>query len=219
MTADVTEDVFAEDRDKIAPPIVIPYIPRPHFRAVACVVQSVGFPCCCASAGWQDCRACQSADSRGAYQIRDASAASLCVCWAELRPGEGFMLELPEALSGELSWDAVSRGRAHGDLSLRRDNPAVWRRVRLTSVMRGIYLDGAVLDEYPLLNPRAWTSVVRPTLGGLSRFCRHLGDVGNGDDHFHRRQLRAEDDPHGTSSTSRSPTRRKTRSVTRNKRS
>src|SRR5215831_6626150 len=28
--------------------------------------------------------------------------------------------------------------------------------------LRGIYADGVVLDEYPLLNPQAFTSVVRP---------------------------------------------------------
>jgi hypothetical protein len=36
--------------------------------------------------------------------------------------------------------------------------------------MRGIYLDGAVLDEYPLLNPAAFTSVVRPALADYRGF-------------------------------------------------
>jgi len=60
--------------------------------------------------------------------------------------------------------------------------------------MRGIYLDGAVLDEYPLLNPRAWTSVVRPCLADYRGFAIVSG-TSNGDDHFHALKLKAEDDP------------------------
>src|SRR4029077_2985321 len=52
----------------------------------------------------------------------------------------------------------------------------------------------AVLDEYPLLNPRAWTSVVRPTLADYRGFAVISG-TSNGDDHFHAIKLRAEDDP------------------------
>ena len=59
--------------------------------------------------------------------------------------------------------------------------------------IRGIYLDGAVLDEYPLLNPRAWTSVVRPTLADYRGFAIISG-TSNGDDHFHAVKLKAEDD-------------------------
>jgi hypothetical protein len=60
--------------------------------------------------------------------------------------------------------------------------------------MRGIYLDGAVLDEYPLLNPAAFTSVVRPCLADYRGFAIVSG-TSNGDDHFHKLKLRAEDDP------------------------
>jgi phage terminase large subunit len=60
--------------------------------------------------------------------------------------------------------------------------------------MRGIYLDGAVLDEYPLLNPQAWTSVVRPCLADYRGFAIISG-TSNGDDHFHAVKLKAEDDP------------------------
>jgi hypothetical protein len=59
--------------------------------------------------------------------------------------------------------------------------------------IRGIYLDGAILDEYPLLNPRAWTAVVRPTLADYRGFAVISG-TSNGDDHFHALKLRAEGD-------------------------
>ena len=60
--------------------------------------------------------------------------------------------------------------------------------------LRGIYLDGAVLDEYPLLAPQAFTSVVRPCLADYQGFAIVSG-TSNGDDHFHKVLLRAEDDP------------------------
>ena len=59
--------------------------------------------------------------------------------------------------------------------------------------MRGIYLDGAVLDEYPLLHPNAFTSVVRPCLADYRGFAIVSGTAA-GEDHFHALKLRAEDD-------------------------
>ena len=61
--------------------------------------------------------------------------------------------------------------------------------------MRGIYLDGAVLDEYPLLHPNAFTSVVRPCLADYRGFAIVSGTAA-GEDHFHALKLRADDDPH-----------------------
>ena len=61
--------------------------------------------------------------------------------------------------------------------------------------MRGIYLDGAVLDEYPLLHPSAFTSVVRPCLADYRGFAIVSGTAA-GEDHFHALKLKAEDDPH-----------------------
>ena len=60
--------------------------------------------------------------------------------------------------------------------------------------MRGIYLDGAVLDEYPLLAPRAFTSVVRPCLADYRGFAIVSG-TSAGDDHFHQLMVRSEGDP------------------------
>jgi phage terminase large subunit len=60
--------------------------------------------------------------------------------------------------------------------------------------MRGIYLDGAVLDEYPLLHQSAFTSVVRPCLADYRGFAIVSGTAA-GEDHFHKLKLKAEDDP------------------------
>lgn len=50
--------------------------------------------------------------------------------------------------------------------------------------MRGLYFDGVVMDEYAMLNPDAWASVVRPTLADYRGFALISG-TSNGDDHFH----------------------------------
>lgn len=50
--------------------------------------------------------------------------------------------------------------------------------------MRGVYFDGIVLDEFPLLNPTVFSSVVRPCLADYRGFGIVSG-TSNGDDHFH----------------------------------
>ena len=49
--------------------------------------------------------------------------------------------------------------------------------------IRGLYLDGCVLDEYPLLNPEAFHSVVRPALADYGGF-GVLSGTPKGRDHF-----------------------------------
>jgi hypothetical protein len=60
--------------------------------------------------------------------------------------------------------------------------------------MRGLYFDGAALDEFPMLNPAAWSSVVRPCLADYRGWAIVSG-TSNGDDHFHALKKRAERDP------------------------
>jgi len=59
--------------------------------------------------------------------------------------------------------------------------------------MRGLYFDGIMLDEYPLLNPSVFTTVVRPCLADYRGWCIVSG-TSNGDDHFHALKKRAEKD-------------------------
>lgn len=60
--------------------------------------------------------------------------------------------------------------------------------------MRGLYFDGAVADEYPLLNPDMLDSVVRPCLADYRGFFIASG-TSNGDDHFHELKQIAEANP------------------------
>jgi hypothetical protein len=60
--------------------------------------------------------------------------------------------------------------------------------------MRGLYFDGAVADEYPLLDPDMLDSVVRPCLADYRGFLIASG-TSNGDDHFHELKKIAERNP------------------------
>lgn len=60
--------------------------------------------------------------------------------------------------------------------------------------MRGLYFDGAVADEYPLLNPTMLGSVLRPCLADY-RGWAVISGTSNGDDHFHEVCKRAMNDP------------------------
>lgn len=50
--------------------------------------------------------------------------------------------------------------------------------------MRGLYLDGVVLDEFGDMDPAAWTAVVRPALSDRRGWAVFIGTP-KGDNHFH----------------------------------
>lgn len=60
--------------------------------------------------------------------------------------------------------------------------------------MRGLYFDGIMLDEFPLLNPSVFSTVVRPCLADYRGWAIVSG-TSNGDDHFHELKKRAEREP------------------------
>jgi phage terminase large subunit len=59
--------------------------------------------------------------------------------------------------------------------------------------MRGVFFDGVVMDEFAMLHPQAFTSVVRPALGDYLGWAVISGTPA-GEDHFHALKLKAEDD-------------------------
>jgi len=60
--------------------------------------------------------------------------------------------------------------------------------------MRGMYFDGIALDEFPLLEPTVFGTVVRPCLADYHGWAIVSG-TSNGDDHFNQLRLKAEEDP------------------------
>ena len=65
---------------------------------------------------------------------------------------------------------------------------------RPTSACEGCISTASFLDEYPLLNPAVFGTVVRPCLADYGGFALVSG-TSNGDDHFNHLRLRTESDP------------------------
>lgn len=63
--------------------------------------------------------------------------------------------------------------------------------------LRGIYLDGVVLDEFGDMDPTIWTQVVRPALSDRKGWACFIGTP-KGKNTFHRLWIEAEDDPDWT---------------------
>lgn len=94
----------------------------------------------------------------------------------------------------DIAWNYLKRYTAPipdvevNEAELRVDLPGK-RRIRLYGAenydrMRGIYLDGIVLDEYPLIDPRAWSEVIRPALSDRKGWADFTGTP-SGYNHFH----------------------------------
>lgn len=94
-----------------------------------------------------------------------------------------------------IAWDFVKHytgaipGVAYNEAELRCDLP--WG-ARLTlfgadnpDALRGMYLDGAVLDEYAFMHPDVWERVISPTLVDRDGFAVFIGTP-NGRNHFHK---------------------------------
>lgn len=63
--------------------------------------------------------------------------------------------------------------------------------------LRGIYLDGVVLDEFGDMDPTIWTQVIRPALSDRKGWAAFIGTP-KGKNTFHRLWVEAEDDPDWT---------------------
>lgn len=86
---------------------------------------------------------------------------------------------------------------SEGDLEVLLPNSATIRLYGGAAAherMRGMYFDGIVLDEFPLLHPTVFSSVVRPCLADYRGFGIVSG-TSNGDDHFHALKKKNENNP------------------------
>lgn len=98
------------------------------------------------------------------------------------------------AQAKDVAWQYLKRfsaavpGVEFNESELRADYPN-GGRVKLYGAdnydrMRGIYLDGSVLDEYGLMDPRAFTEVIRPALSDRKGWADFIGTA-NGRNHFY----------------------------------
>ncbi len=60
--------------------------------------------------------------------------------------------------------------------------------------LRGIYLDGVILDEYAQMSPRVWSEVIRPTLTDREGFAVFIGTP-RGHNQFYDLYQQAKDYP------------------------
>lgn len=66
------------------------------------------------------------------------------------------------------------------EADMRVDIPANGARIMLLSAetpdsLKGIYLDGSILDEYASMNPATWSEVIRPTLSDRRGWANFIG--------------------------------------------
>jgi hypothetical protein len=85
----------------------------------------------------------------------------------------------------DIAWNYLRKftagtpGITYNETELRLDLPN-GGRLRLYGAdnydrMRGLYLDGIILDEYALMDPRAWSEVIRPALSDRAGWATFIG--------------------------------------------
>ena len=108
------------------------------------------------------------------------------------------------AQAKDVAWNYLKQftapipGTTANEAELRVDMPGD-RRVRLYGAdnydrMRGIYLDGVVLDEYADMDPNAWPEVIRPRLADRLGWAAFIGTA-HGRNHFAELWDEHADDP------------------------
>jgi len=150
--------------------IVIPYAPRAQFRAFharrerwACLVchRRAGKTVATINDLIRAALTCRREAPRFAY-IAPLLSQAKDVAWEYLK---SFALAIPgaEAHESELRVDFPNgaRVRLYG-----ADNP---------DRLRGIYLDGVVLDEYADMRPRLWAEIIRPALADRQGWAVFIG--------------------------------------------
>jgi phage terminase large subunit-like protein len=164
-------DYFAE-RQEDALSISIDYQARPQFRAFH--RRRERFACIVAHRRAGKTVACVHDLQRGALTSQN------------LRPRFAYLSPFLRQ-SKQVAWDylrnAMTASRALGasvhETELRVDYPN-GGQVRLfgadnPDALRGIYLDGVVLDEYADMDPRVWSEIIRPALADRQGWAVFIG--------------------------------------------
>ena len=171
------------------PEIVIPYSPRSQFRrlhdrsrrwAIAVAHRRAGKTVATINDLIRGAITCNQREPRFAY-IAPYFAQAKDVAWSYLKH---YTAPIPgiQANESELRVDLPNGGR-----------------VRLYGAdnydrLRGIYLDGVVLDEYGDMDPRAWQEVIRAALADRKGWALFIGTP-RGMNHFAEQWERAQNDP------------------------
>ena len=172
--------------------IELPYFPREQFEAFhdrkerwACIVahRRAGKTVACINDLVKGAITCTNQNPRFAY-VAPLYAQAKDVAWVYLKEAIGPL---------------IPHGAEINESELRVDLPN-GGRVRLYGAdnydrMRGIYLDGLILDEYADMDPRAWSEVLRPALSDRQGWAVFIGTPKGENDFFERwQQANKEDD-------------------------
>ena len=150
--------------------VVIPYLPRRQFEAFHARPQRWAIGVCHRRAG------------KSVACVNDLIRAALRC--QKPRPRFAYLAPFFRQAKA-VAWDYIRHyaapipGAAFNEAELRCDLPN-GGQVRLYGAdnydsLRGIYLDGAVLDEYADMDPRAWSEVIRPALADRQGWAAFIG--------------------------------------------
>lgn len=171
--------------------IEIPYVPRKHFRPLHASKKRFMFSCAHRRAG--------KTVAQLNHLIRAALQNQRQVPpprYAYVGPSFSQTKDLVWGYLKYYTEDIPGVGYSETDLRCTLPNGAtitLYGGAAAYERMRGLYFDGIVLDEFPLLNPTVFSTVVRPCLADYRGWAIVSG-TSNGDDHFHELKKRAEKD-------------------------
>lgn len=187
---------FAEDLlETVAPiPVVIPYIPREHFKRLHESTKRWKFVVAHRRAG------------KSVAEINETIKRALTNT-RQFPPPRYAYVGPSFAQTKDLIWGYLKHYTSvlmpygckysEGDLECTLPNGAkitLYGGAAAYERMRGLYFDGIVLDEFPLLNPSVFSTVVRPCLADYRGWAIVSG-TSNGDDHFHELLKKNKNDP------------------------
>jgi phage terminase large subunit len=160
----------APDKARVKTEVVIPYAPRPQFVAfhnrkerfaLGVAHRRAGKTVACINDLIRGALTCTKRNPRFAY-VAPLQKQAKSVAWDYLKH---YALAVPvtTAHESELHVDFPNGGqvRLHG-----ADNP---------DALRGIYLDGVVLDEYAQMRAVVWPEVIRPALADRLGWAAFIG--------------------------------------------
>lgn len=182
---------FADVQETGPPRITIPYVPREHFRALHKSEKRWKFVVAHRRAG-KTVALCnqvirKALENQRAFPpprygyIGPSFAQAKDLVWGYFKHYTGVLPRL-KIVEGDLQIILPN-----GAMINLYGGSAAYER------MRGLYFDGVVADEYPMLNPSMLGSVIRPCLADYQGWAVISG-TSNGDDHFHELKKRADDD-------------------------
>jgi len=181
----------AAQKEAAAPRITIPYIPRVHFKSLHESQKRWKFVVAHRRAG-KTVALCNQVIRKALENKRAFPPPRYAYIGPSFAQAKDLVWGYYKYYTGVLPNVKVTEG----DLQITLPNGALinlYGGAAAYERMRGLYFDGIVADEYPMLNPSMLGSVVRPCLADYSGWAVISG-TSAGDDHFHELKKRAEKD-------------------------